>query len=673
MDLTAHKHPLEDLPVDRKLFIALLVLLVTIVVIANLVFISASYWITRQIITPQALHSLARLYANPQMSQQMLSSQEMAGDLLRPLEGYAPLHAAAVYDGQGQLLAQYQQGDEVIPLPERIEGLTPWLQSEDWATTLVDLRPPGNAPPGHLLLLASRDLPTAFFIGTFSATLGIILISILLWMLLAKQVRRLISRPILQLEQLSRRVTLEKDFSLRADPKSRDEIGRLTEAFNAMLSRIQSHGRELKDARDQARALLRETHHSNRQLKKEVEVRGKMEKKLRSFQNYLNSIIDSMPSALIAVDEELYVTQWNKEASLVSGSDPEDAIDQPIFLAFPHLKPFAELLRRSVLQHRVEKVHRVTWEIEGAIRHFALTVYPLNGDSGKGGVIRIDDVTERLVMQDMMVQSEKMLSVGGLAAGMAHEVNNPLGAILHNIQNIQRRLSPDLEKNLEAAREAHVPLQEVNRYLELREIPGLLNAIQQAGTRAAKIVTNMLAFSRRSDREIVPYQLAELIRQSVEIAEADFYLGETRDHPQIQIVYDLAPDIDTVPLIPNEIEQVLLNLLKNAAQAIFLHDDPTFRGYIHIRTCRRSQWAEIQVEDNGIGISEAIRKRIFEPFFTTKEVGQGTGLGLSVSYFIVTNNHNGQLEVHSAQDRGTCFILRLPMKARTRPQGHQHV
>ena len=122
-----------------------------------------------------------------------------------------------------------------------------------------------------------------------------------------------------------------------------------------------------------------------------------------------------------------------------------------------------------------------------------------------------------------------------------------------------------------------------------------------------------------------------------------------------------------MPCIPNELEQVLLNLLKNAAQAIHQRPDKQQPGHIILRTKLNPPWAEIQVEDNGVGMPEPVRKRIFEPFFTTKEVGQGTGLGLSVSYFIITNNHKGQMEVHSTQGQGTCFTLRLPLAVNPMP------
>jgi hypothetical protein len=377
-----------------------------------------------------------------------------------------------------------------------------------------------------------------------------------------------------------------------------------------------------------------------------------------------------MPSALIALDEQLYVTQWNQEASALSGTRLTEALNQPVFLAFPPLKPFLPMLRRTVEQHKVEKIERVTWTKDEDPHHYALTFYPLMGGAGRGVVIRIDDITQRLNLEEMMVQSEKMLSVGGLAAGMAHEINNPLGAILHNVQNIRRRLSPELEKNREQAEQIGVCLQAIDRYLQAREIPRLLDDIQQAGTRAAKIVSHMLSFSRRSNRQLTPCMLPAVIDQALEIAGNDFDLTESFDFKSLLIRREFDPALGPVPGTANELEQVLLNLLKNAAQAIHQREDSSTPGQVILRTRLTPPWAEIQVEDNGVGMAESVRKRIFEPFYTTKEVGQGTGLGLSVSYFIITNNHKGQMEVQSKEDQGTCFTLRLPLTAAIPHIGH---
>ncbi|MGA3796828.1 sensor histidine kinase [Pseudomonas fluorescens] len=657
---------LENLPVGQKLLAALLVLMVTVLLVANLTFISAAYYISQESMAPQALQTIGRLVSNPSLASEALASPQSAERLLNELNSYSPLRAAALYDAKGERLAQLQHGDN-LELPKRFRHIEDW-QITEFRTNQVIPLPRTGAAPGHLLLVASSELPMAFYTGTLTASLGILIFSVLLWLIIARQIKRLITRPIHQLEELSRQVTREENYALRASRGNHDEIGSLAEAFNTMLSRIEAREQQLKRARDdsqaaydQAQGLAEETRHTNRKLELEVQVRSKIEKKLTGFQNYLNSIIDSMPSALIALDEQLYVTQWNQEASALSGTRLDEALNQPIFLAFEPLKPFLPQLKETVEQHTVAKIERVTWLKDDEPRHYALTFYPLMGGAGRGVVIRIDDITQRLSLEEMMVQSEKMLSVGGLAAGMAHEINNPLGAILHNVQNIRRRLSPDLPKNLEVAEQAGIELATVNRYLQIREVPQLLDGIQQAGARAAKIVTHMLSFSRRSTRQMAPCDLPALIDQAVEIAGNDFDLAIGFDFKGQAIIRQFDPALGPVPGTANELEQVLLNLLKNAAQAIHQREDDSEPGRIILRTRLNPPWAEIQVEDNGIGMSENVRKRTFEPFFTTKEIGQGTGLGLSVSYFIVTNNHKGQMEVQSTLGQGTCFTLRLPL------------
>ena len=657
---------LENLPVGQKLLAALLVLLTTVLLVANLTFISAAYWISQESMAPQALQAIGRLVSNPALAAEALESPAKADALLNELTSYSPLRAAALYDGDGNRLAQMQHGDR-LHLPDNYRHIEAWRVTEFRSNQIITL-PRAGQPSGHLLLVASSELPVAFYTGTLTASLGILIFSVLLWLVIARQIKRLITRPIHELEELSRQVTREENYALRAGRGNHDEIGSLAEAFNTMLSRIEAREQQLKRARDdsqaaydQAQGLAEETRHTNRKLELEVQVRSKIEKKLTGFQNYLNSIIDSMPSALIALDEQLYVTQWNQEASALSGTRLDEALNQPIYLAFQPLKPYLPQIRAAVEQHTVERIERVTWFKDDEAKHYALTFYPLMGGAGRGVVIRIDDITQRLSLEEMMVQSEKMLSVGGLAAGMAHEINNPLGAILHNVQNIRRRLSPDLPKNLEHAQQAGIELETVNRYLQSREVPHLLDGIQQAGARAATIVTHMLSFSRRSNRQMAPCDLPALIDQAVEIAGNDFDLAIGFDFKGQAIIRQFDPQLGPVPGTANELEQVLLNLLKNAAQAIHLREDDSEPGRIILRTRLNAPWAEIQVEDNGIGMSENVRKRTFEPFFTTKEIGQGTGLGLSVSYFIITNNHKGQMEVHSTLGQGTCFTLRLPL------------
>jgi len=258
----------------------------------------------------------------------------------------------------------------------------------------------------------------------------------------------------------------------------------------------------------------------------------------------------------------------------------------------------------------------------------------------------------------MMVQTEKMLSVGGLAAGMAHEINNPLGAILQGSQNILRRIAPDMPQNRAVADALGIDLNQLNRYLQERGILRFLEGIREAGTRAAKIVADMLSFSRRSEARFAPVDLEDMLETVLRLAASDYDLKKKYDFKRIVIERDYDPALRLVYCDKTEIEQVILNLLKNAAQA--MAEEGTASPTITLRTLREPDYALIEVIDNGPGMDDKTLKRIFEPFFTTKEVGAGTGLGLSVSYFIVTEQHNGRLSVMSKPGQGSRFSIRLP-------------
>lgn len=226
---------LENLPVGQKLLAALLVLMVTVLLVANLTFISAAYYISQESMAPQALQTIGRLVSNPSLASEALASPQSAERLLNELNSYSPLRAAALYDAKGERLAQLQHGDN-LELPKHFRHIEDWQVTEFRTNQVITLARPGAAP-GHLLLVASSELPVAFYTGTLTASLGILIFSVLLWLIIARQIKRLITRPIHQLEELSRQVTREENYALRASRGNHDEIGSLAEAFNTMLSR----------------------------------------------------------------------------------------------------------------------------------------------------------------------------------------------------------------------------------------------------------------------------------------------------------------------------------------------------------------------------------------------------------------------------------------------------
>jgi PAS domain S-box-containing protein len=285
-------------------------------------------------------------------------------------------------------------------------------------------------------------------------------------------------------------------------------------------------------------------------------------------------------------------------------------------------------------------------------------VMGINGRSLVFAVLR--DLREMKRMQQLMIQTEKMQSLGGLAAGMAHEINNPLGIIVQGVQNITRRLDPSMEPNIEAANRHELDLHRLAMFLEERNIYRYLQGIRDAGERAAAIVASMLSFSRRSESTFSSNDLNAIASRALELAGKDFDLKKHYDFRKLSIVREYDPDLPLVPCVGTEIEQVLLNLVRNAAQVMARAG--TENPKLTLRTKKVRNWAVIEVEDNGPGIPKKDLSRIFEPFFTTKKVGEGTGLGLSVSYFIITNNHHGHLTVTSHEGRGARFVVTLPLR-----------
>jgi len=275
-------------------------------------------------------------------------------------------------------------------------------------------------------------------------------------------------------------------------------------------------------------------------------------------------------------------------------------------------------------------------------------------------LIFLTDITEKKKSNELMIQTEKMMSVGGLAAGMAHELNNPLGGILQGIQNIKRRLSPNLQANQKLAEEYGIDLCQLQLYLEQRGVLSFFDGVIASGKKAAEIIKNMLQFSRKSESKMAPINLTELIDKVLDLAGKDYDLKKKYDFRNIEIGKEFEPNLPLVPCTETEIEQVLLNLLKNAAYAM-TEQNKEGKNLLAIRLLRQGLMIRIEVEDNGPGMDEATRKRIFEPFFTTKPVGEGTGLGLSVSYMIITNNHKGTMKVESEPGQGATFIFQLPL------------
>jgi len=283
----------------------------------------------------------------------------------------------------------------------------------------------------------------------------------------------------------------------------------------------------------------------------------------------------------------------------------------------------------------------------------------------KGGHIRgyrgvERDISLRKQTQEMIIQSEKVISVGEMAAGMAHEINNPLAGIMQNTQVLENRLQPGLPKNRRIADECGINIDKLNAYLDKRGILAILTAITQSGRRAAAIVRNMLDFTRKSESQFSEVNINELLNRSIELAQHDYDLEKKYDFRQINIIRKYDSTIPEIECDENTLQQVFFNLLKNGSQAMSEVEDrePQFT----LSTRQDNKNVTIEIEDNGPGMDQHTKSRVFEAFYTTKKAGYGTGLGLSVAYYIISENHKGRIEVESEPGQGTKFIIKLPLK-----------
>ncbi|WP_020604520.1 tetratricopeptide repeat-containing sensor histidine kinase [Spirosoma spitsbergense] len=260
--------------------------------------------------------------------------------------------------------------------------------------------------------------------------------------------------------------------------------------------------------------------------------------------------------------------------------------------------------------------------------------------------------------QTQLIQSEKMASLGELTAGIAHEIQNPLNFV-NNFSEVSTELVDELQE------EQQKPNRDADFENELLgDLKQNLQKITHHGSRASSIVKGMLEHSRTSTGERQSTDLNALTDEYLRLAYQGFRVKNKELNCELTTDFD--PTLGLVEVVPQEIGRVLLNLFNNAFYAVgervkSQDTQPTYKPFIWVSTKRREQTVEIQVRDNGTGIRDAVKAKIFQPFFTTKPTGEGTGLGLSLSYDIIDKGHGGTLTMESIPGEETAFTIKLPI------------
>ena len=393
--------------------------------------------------------------------------------------------------------------------------------------------------------------------------------------------------------------------------------------------------------------------------------RRSLQDALAHERNVLRIMIDLTPAFIYAKDAHSRFTACNKLVANRMGVTPEEAIGKTDFDFFPREmaeKFFAD--EQALLQSGIPLIdceELVFDKLSGTNRVIVTSKIPLHDANGNvTGVVGTGfDITERKDAEERIASSDRLESIGRLAAGVAHEINTPIQYLNDSVSFIREGVGDLLAyiDKLHAAMPPQAAAQSEEhgdvKYLR-DELPPALSRVAEGLTRIAEIVRSMKHFSHADQREMSQIDLNDSIASTLVIARSEY-----------KDCADLATDYGTLLPITchgGQINQVVLNLVVNSAHAIadFVKKNGG-RGRISIRTSVEDECALITIADTGGGIPESIQARIFDPFFTTKEVGRGTGQGLSIARNAIVKGHGGQLDFVSEIGKGTTFQVRLPI------------
>ena len=269
--------------------------------------------------------------------------------------------------------------------------------------------------------------------------------------------------------------------------------------------------------------------------------------------------------------------------------------------------------------------------------------------------IELADTNQKLQdAYNTMAQQEKMATIGELAAGVAHEINNPLGFIKSNARSTFKYLEMITQIYKDIAEKFNIEEIESAEKIDfiLTDLQDILKENEEGLNRISKITDSLKRFARMGDEEVkTDFDLNQAVHDTLNIAKL-----------QYKYIADVVLELGDIPLIycnGDSINQVLLNLIVNAANAIEMLDSKE-RGRIFIKTSKENNFIRFSVSDSGPGVDSSVANKIFDPFFTTKEVGKGTGLGLSLCYDIIVQKHSGEIWFDNLKQGGTMFSFTLP-------------
>ncbi len=417
---------------------------------------------------------------------------------------------------------------------------------------------------------------------------------------------------------------------------NRRQVHRYNEELEKIREQLENRVEERTANLNEANKLLQST---NAALAEEIKEHLNTTNQLRSSEGYITDILRSMPLMLIGLDDRNRITQWNRQAENISGLDAKDALGNNLWDSYSEIPLTAKQIDLARTEQKAISVKHSQREQY----HFNITIYPLQKQLETGVVILVDDVTEQINTNHLLIQRDKMSSIGEMAAVMAHDINLPLSASVKDIQVVRQALTEDSID--------HVGLSEL-----------LENALIRS-QQAASVIENLLAYSSGGGGTKRSINIISAIDHSLELAGSLLSIESGLRFNDITVERHYSNDLPEILCHSTEIQQVFLSLFRHACHSLGAIDDADHSPTIAISTILQDHYIVIRIRHNGATISDEEQKYIFEPFASqgNGENQYPVGNRLSFTHFIVVEQHHGNIAVTSDQQSGTTFHLQLPI------------
>jgi len=405
---------------------------------------------------------------------------------------------------------------------------------------------------------------------------------------------------------------------------------------------------------DESNRLLTET---NKLLENEIAMHKRTSSKLRASEAYIKDILRSMPLMLIGVNKDGQITQWNKRAEDITGTNADSVMGKNLWDAYPIITVTPEQIDDAI-----EKNEPVAIKYSQRGQYcYDITIYPLQDQVEPGVVILVDDVTKKMMAENMLIQNDKMSSMGELASSMAHDINIPLQSILFDLRTFQHYLS-DSSQYVNEITSSNMP----------EKLTKLLSDAHEKGEKMASIVRNLQDFARgRSDR-IQLANMVDVMEHTLDLASDVLSDHSGLKFKDIQIEKNYEKNLPMIPCYVTELQQALLSLLRHAYDALGQVENRDITPIIKIQMIVSYDSFWIKIQHNGVGLNDQELMYLFEPFVRkdASEVSYDAGKRLSFAYFVITEQHQGQMAVTSDISVGTTFHIQLQLNKQQSKYSH---